>query len=72
MVRPAGFEPATLGFEGRCSIQLSYERIFFVAISADLSALGLPQHKRAKIKDCYLSIPPPMLAKHGINIPSFL
>ena len=27
MVRPSGFEPETYGLEGRCSIQLSYERI---------------------------------------------
>ena len=26
-VHPAGFEPATLGSEGRCSIQLSHGRI---------------------------------------------
>ncbi len=27
MVRLAGLEPATLGLEGRCSIQMSYKRV---------------------------------------------
>ncbi len=31
MARPAGFEPATHGLEGRCSIQLSYGRIVISA-----------------------------------------
>ncbi len=38
--RPAGLEPATRGLEGRCSIQLSYGRVFRMCTSS--SALELP------------------------------
>ena len=36
MARSAGLEPATLGLEGRCSIQLSYERfVVYKLVGAD-------------------------------------
>ena len=32
LAHPAGFEPATLGLEGRCSILMSYGRIRLVGV----------------------------------------
>ena len=34
MARPKGFEPLAYGLEGRCSIRLSYGRLFIVTRGA--------------------------------------
>ena len=54
VARPAGFEPATHGLEGRCSIQLSYGRINRAAIWSGMRDLN-PRHpapKAGALPDC--------------------
>ncbi len=42
MARPAGFEPATLGLEDRCSIQMSYGRIVRLVKLVGVERFELP------------------------------
>ena len=47
LVRPAGFEPATLGLEGRCSIQMSYGRLILVGVERFELPTSCSQSRRA-------------------------
>ena len=46
-MRPAGLEPATLGLEGRCSIQMSYGRIKLVGVERFELPTSCSQSRRA-------------------------
>ena len=53
MARSAGLEPATLGLEGRCSIQLSYERTLIKKWSGQTDLNRRPSAPKADaLPDC--------------------
>ena len=63
IVRPKGFEPLTVCLEGRCSIQLSYERIRYSTSGRGRTGTDITVHRI--LSPACLPIPPP---RHPFNI----
>jgi hypothetical protein len=57
LVRPAGFEPATHGLEGRCSIQLSYGRFHPMGTVDRLDLTPLESGRGRRIRTSDILVP---------------